>query len=193
MVVLERAAHAAFLLESPGEVLHFRSGQAQAGDEGNRLAAATLGFPMQSNNAVPERCGAVLATYAIGHGPVTLWAEASRFGGIDQVALFILAHGSGRAIVSVRQYISLPKETGTDTSEGEPGLAGIDDFAAQLIDVQTQLAYQEDLLRELNGALASQQQEILVLRRQVQLLKQRQDEHGEPQAAGAAQERPPHY
>jgi SlyX protein len=63
-----------------------------------------------------------------------------------------------------------------------------------LVEVQTQLAYQEDTVRSLNEAMAAQQREILVLRRQLQLLKQRQDEQGEAAASGpAAQEKPPHY
>jgi SlyX protein len=73
-------------------------------------------------------------------------------------------------------------------------LADIEDVKRQLVDVQTQLAYQEDTVRELNDALARQQQEILVLRRQLQLLKQRQDEQGAgPSAAGPLEEKPPHY
>lgn len=63
----------------------------------------------------------------------------------------------------------------------------------QLVEVQSQLAFQEDAMRELNEALALQQQEILVLRRQVQLLKQRQDEQQPAQDSGSAEERPPHY
>ena len=75
----------------------------------------------------------------------------------------------------------------------EQGLADIDEVKRQLVDMQTQLAYQEDTVRDLNDALASQQQEILVLRRQLQLLKQRQDEQGADAAAGPGDEKPPHY
>jgi len=67
----------------------------------------------------------------------------------------------------------------------------------QLHEVQSQLAFQEDALESLNGAMAAQQKEILVLRRQLELLKQRQDEQGAGSgtAAGAdnANEKPPHY
>jgi SlyX protein len=67
----------------------------------------------------------------------------------------------------------------------------------QLHEVQSQLAFQEDVLESLNGAMAAQQKEILVLRRQLELLKQRQDEQGTSSgsAAGAdnANEKPPHY
>ena len=68
------------------------------------------------------------------------------------------------------------------------------DIRQLLEDVQTQLAYQEDTVRALNDALAAQQQEILVLRRQLQLLKQRQDEQAAGDTADApAGEKPPHY
>ena len=70
----------------------------------------------------------------------------------------------------------------------------MEDVVQQLLEVQTQLAYQEDMVRELNDALALQQQEILVLRRQLQLLKQRQDDMaGEPVGPDNPDEPPPHY
>lgn len=73
-------------------------------------------------------------------------------------------------------------------------MAEMEDVVQQLFDVQTQLAYQEDMVRELNDALALQQQEILVLRRQLQLLKQRQDDMGsEPAGPDNPDEPPPHY
>jgi len=73
-------------------------------------------------------------------------------------------------------------------------LAEMEDVVQQLFDVQTQLAYQEDMVRELNDALALQQQEILVLRRQLQLLKQRQDDMAsEPGGPDNPDEPPPHY
>ena len=75
------------------------------------------------------------------------------------------------------------------------GLEHIEALRQQLDEVQIQMAYQEDMVRMLNEALSQQQQEILLLRRQVQLLKQRQDEHSaSPEDAVApAQEKPPHY
>jgi SlyX protein len=73
-------------------------------------------------------------------------------------------------------------------------LADIEEVVQQLFDMQTQLAYQEDMVRELNDALALQQQEILVLRRQLQLLKQRQDDMGSVSSTeDNAEEPPPHY
>jgi len=75
----------------------------------------------------------------------------------------------------------------------------IDELRQQLMEVQSQLAFQEDTVHSLNDALAQQQQEILLLRRQLELIKLRQDE----QAAGAGHqtdqpgrpvdEKPPHY
>ena len=74
-------------------------------------------------------------------------------------------------------------------------MAELDDIRELLVDVQSQLAYQEDAVRELNEVLVLQQQEILVLRRQLQLLKQRQDEHSPANSTGTAvpEEKPPHY
>jgi len=72
-------------------------------------------------------------------------------------------------------------------------LANIEEMARLLVEVQTQLSYQEDTVLALNDALASQQQEILVLRRQLQLLKQRVDEQGSGAAADHGAEKPPHY
>jgi len=71
-----------------------------------------------------------------------------------------------------------------------------DKLSAELIDVQSQLAFQEDTLQALNDALTLQQQEILTLRRQVELLKARQDEQGanaDQAAAPALDQPPPHY
>jgi len=74
-------------------------------------------------------------------------------------------------------------------------MADPDELARLLLDVQTQLAYQEDTISSLNEALAEQQQEILVLRRQLELLKQRQDDQQAQQYPSnpEAEEKPPHY
>ncbi|MCL4106620.1 UNVERIFIED_CONTAM: hypothetical protein GTU68_009754 [Idotea baltica] len=51
-------------------------------------------------------------------------------------------------------------------------------------------------MQALNAVLTAQQQEILVLRRQIELLKQRQDEQGSglgDDEPAAAMEKPPHY
>ena len=74
-----------------------------------------------------------------------------------------------------------------------------DELRQQLMEVQSQLAFQEDTVQTLNDALAQQQQEILLLRRQLELIKLRQDEqaagagHQTDQTASPIDEKPPHY
>ena len=69
-----------------------------------------------------------------------------------------------------------------------------DNLEQQVMDLQSQMAFQEDLIGSLDAALAQQQQEILVLRRQLELLRQRQEELAEAGAAGSpVNEKPPHY
>ena len=74
-------------------------------------------------------------------------------------------------------------------------MAQTDDWQRQIEDLQSQLAFQEDTLQALNAALSEQQQEILVLRRQVEILKQRQDEQAVQLGEGSSpvDEKPPHY
>ncbi len=59
-------------------------------------------------------------------------------------------------------------------------------------DLQSQVAFQEDALQ---AALTGQQQDLLVLRRQLQLLKERQDEQAAAldDARPEGREAPPHY
>ena len=94
-----------------------------------------------------------------------------------------------------KQYINLLTLGDQPPQRENVGLADIDELRQQLEEVQTQMAYQEDTVRLLNDALAQQQQEILLLRRQIQLVKQRQDEQGADPGAAAApmDEKPPHY
>jgi len=66
----------------------------------------------------------------------------------------------------------------------------------QLEELQSQMAFQDDTLQALQFALASQQQDLLILRRQLTLLKQRQDEQAQQAEEGLsapASEAPPHY
>lgn len=69
----------------------------------------------------------------------------------------------------------------------------------QMAELQSQLAFQEDALRAMDNALASQQQEIMLLRRQLEILQQRQQEQAARQDSvdgdgeAPALERPPHY
>ena len=77
--------------------------------------------------------------------------------------------------------------------------AEIDELRQQLMEMQSQLAFQEDTVHSLNEALAGQQQEILLLRRQLELIKLRQDEqaagsgHQTDQPGTPVDEKPPHY
>lgn len=69
----------------------------------------------------------------------------------------------------------------------------------ELIELQMQLAFQEDLLENLNQALSSQQQEILMLKSQLEFLaKEMQSYKQQSQQSDGFQrllenERPPHY
>lgn len=66
----------------------------------------------------------------------------------------------------------------------------------QLDELQSQVAFQDDALQTLQLALANQQQDLLTLRRQLTLLKQRQDEQAQQAEEGAStppRETPPHY
>jgi SlyX protein len=100
-----------------------------------------------------------------------------------------------RVFLFCAQYINLLRHCDQPPNGENFGLADNETLRVQLEEVQTQMAYQEDAVRELNDALSLQQQEILLLRRQIQLLKQRQDEQGTgPDGAAApADEKPPHY
>ncbi|RLA46218.1 MAG: SlyX protein [Gammaproteobacteria bacterium] len=73
----------------------------------------------------------------------------------------------------------------------------INELKQQVMEVQSQLAFQEDTVHALDAALALQQQEILLLRRQLELIKLRQDEqaagHQPDQRGGPVDEKPPHY
>ena len=72
----------------------------------------------------------------------------------------------------------------------------LDELKMQVADLQSQLAFQEDAVRSLDDALGVQQQEILLLRRQIELLKERQDESAAASGDSpedSASEKPPHY
>jgi SlyX protein len=72
----------------------------------------------------------------------------------------------------------------------------VDKLKEDVVDLQTQMAFQDDILRSLNEAIANHQQEILTLRRQLELLKERQEEQApstDEAPSGPADERPPHY
>ena len=71
----------------------------------------------------------------------------------------------------------------------------IEALKQQLVDLQSQVAFQDDTVSALNEALSQQQQEIITLRRQLTLLKQRQDEQALQIGEGGppADQKPPHY
>jgi SlyX protein len=75
--------------------------------------------------------------------------------------------------------------------------ADVDLLKQQMMELQSQLAFQEDAVRSLDEALAHQQQELLLLRRQLELLQQRQHDTAvltEAVSAGLpANDKPPHY
>jgi SlyX protein len=70
---------------------------------------------------------------------------------------------------------------------------------SELVELQTQVAFQEDTIRQLNEALAFQQGDLTELKQQVELLKQqyselRQQTHsGVEQMSDPGMEKPPHY
>ena len=95
-----------------------------------------------------------------------------------------------------RQYISLHA-----SGERAPGafqeifVADKDKLLNDMVELQSQMAFQEDTVSALNEAIAAQQQEILTLRRQLELLKQPLDEQAAsaPGTSGLSEEKPPHY
>lgn len=75
--------------------------------------------------------------------------------------------------------------------------ADVETLKQQMMELQSQLAFQEDAVSSLDAALALQQQEILLLRRQVELLRARQREYEANHDGGGTvtplDEKPPHY
>ena len=74
-------------------------------------------------------------------------------------------------------------------------MSEIEELVQQMVELQTQVAFQEDTVSVLNNAVTAQQKEILVLREQLELLKQRQEETiaQVDQAGPVVDEKPPHY
>lgn len=70
------------------------------------------------------------------------------------------------------------------------------DIQNQLIELQTRVAFQEDMLQQLNQVIALQDQDIRQLQQQLKLLSKRFDDslYTQDQVAGKVEdERPPHY
>lgn len=72
-----------------------------------------------------------------------------------------------------------------------------DELQSQIDELQSRLAYQEDMLATLNNVIAEQGQAMGQLHRYLQKNQQRLDEIAghieESSAAGTLQEKPPHY
>lgn len=71
-------------------------------------------------------------------------------------------------------------------------------YEKRLIGLETQLAFQDDLIEQLNQQVILQQRDILVLQEQLQLMAQRfkeiqQASEQQGDQPTAADERPPHY
>lgn len=65
---------------------------------------------------------------------------------------------------------------------------------SRLTNLESKVAFQDDLLETLNGIVAQQQQEIDLLQQQVQMLYDQLRSLGPSNIAGASEEeRPPHY
>ncbi len=72
----------------------------------------------------------------------------------------------------------------------------VNDIDDKLIDLQTRVAYQEDLLAHLDQVITKQDADIIQLQQQVRLLAKRLDESlfaQEQDGENAVSERPPHY
>ena len=60
-------------------------------------------------------------------------------------------------------------------------------------ELESQLAFQDELIESLNGTVARQDAEILELKRHFGLLSERLKEIGEASPGAAQDETPPHY
>jgi SlyX protein len=72
----------------------------------------------------------------------------------------------------------------------------VSDIAAQIIELETRLAYQEDTLAQLDAVITRQDALIIGLTQQLQLLTKRVEDTRSNTPDGEldiAQERPPHY
>ena len=73
----------------------------------------------------------------------------------------------------------------------------IEELQQLVMELQSQLAFQEDAVGSLDQALAQQQQEIMLLRRQLEMLRERLQEQTAQNYAShsvdSLDEKPPHY
>lgn len=63
----------------------------------------------------------------------------------------------------------------------------------ELIELQTQLAFQEQTINELNAVLTNQQQQIDILRLEFRQLQRILDEGDDDVNTSVGDEKPPHY
>ncbi len=71
-------------------------------------------------------------------------------------------------------------------------------YEERLISIETQLAFQDDLIEQLNQQVILQQGDLLLLQEQLHLMAQRfkelqQTSERQDEQPSAADERPPHY
>jgi SlyX protein len=69
----------------------------------------------------------------------------------------------------------------------------VQELARQLVDIQSQLAFQEEHISQLNEALAQQQRDIEGLQAESRVLRQQYREIQQQQTAPDAEPPPPHY
>jgi SlyX protein len=70
----------------------------------------------------------------------------------------------------------------------------IESFAKRIEELESQLAFQDELIESLNSTVARQDGEILELKRQFSLLSERLKEIGDASPGAAPQDEiPPHY
>jgi SlyX protein len=70
----------------------------------------------------------------------------------------------------------------------------IESFAKRIEELESQLAFQDELIESLNSTVARQDGEILELKRQFSMLSERLKEIGDASPGAAPQDEiPPHY
>ena len=78
------------------------------------------------------------------------------------------------------------------------GLSDMTQYEERLISMESQLAFQDDLIEQLNQQVILQQRDLHLLKEQLHLMAQRfkelqQTSEQQDEQASAADERPPHY
>ena len=86
-----------------------------------------------------------------------------------------------------------PERDYCKSSELMTNTEAVHELARQLVDMQTQLAFQEDTISHLNQALALQQRDIEKLQQESQLLRHQYREMQQHQPNTEVEPAPPHY